>query len=73
MAQSSFPSAPTSRPIVFSLENLKESEKEDSCKLNTDSIRVEVSSLPKTCLMQKLKKTPINSLCFKILIMWSSS
>lgn len=59
--------------LFLSWKNLKELEKEDSWKPSSDSIRVEVSSLPSTCLMQKLQKTQRNSLHFNISIMWSSS
>lgn len=59
--------------LFLSWKNLKELEKEDSWKPSSDSIRVEVSSLPSTCLMQKLQKTQRNSLHFNTSIMWSSS
>lgn len=59
--------------VFLPWKNLKESEKEDSCKLSSDSIRVQASSLPSTCLMQNLMKTQINTLHFNISIMQRSA
>lgn len=48
--------------MFLSWKNVKESEKEDSCKPSSDSIRVEVSSLPSTCLVQKLNTNKFTAL-----------